>query len=204
MGWLSRQLRYDGRSVSLRTRNGCECSADFPELAELAGVPRKRRVTLDGELVCLRPDGRPDFLRLRRRLTGSRRRCPVILEVFDVLHLDGRSTRALPYRERRALLWRSTVLRGGRRRASWSMTQTSSFRASRISGWKASSPNASTRDMPPVSAQQPGSNTNFLATSNSRSPELAALTTAGFALALIALITGWTVRALVGTTERPN
>ena len=58
------QLRYDGRSVSLRTRNGRECAADFPELADIAGVLRKHRLTLDGELVCLSPDGHPDFARL--------------------------------------------------------------------------------------------------------------------------------------------
>ena len=99
------QLRYDGRSVSLRTRHGRECAEDFPELAEIAGVLGDHRVTLDGELVCLRPDGHPDFARLRRRLTGSaNNRHPVILQVFDVLHLDGRSTRALPYTERRGLL----------------------------------------------------------------------------------------------------
>ena len=99
------QLRYDGRSVSLRTRNGRECSEDFPELAEIAGALGKRRVTLDGELVCLRPDGRPDFGRLRHRLTGSTtRRRPAMLQAFDLLHLDGNSTRVLPYLERRSLL----------------------------------------------------------------------------------------------------
>jgi bifunctional non-homologous end joining protein LigD len=99
------QLPYDGSSVSLRTRNGRECSDDFPELGEIAGVLGKRRVTLDGELVCLRPDGRPDFAGLRRRLTGSRAHVhPAMLEFFDVLHLDDSSTRALPYTERRALL----------------------------------------------------------------------------------------------------
>ena len=99
------QLRYDGRSVSLRTRNGRECSADFPELAAIADVLGKRRVTLDGELVCLRGDGRPDFARLRHRLTGSLiDRRPAMLQVFDVLHLDGHSTRPLPYSERRSLL----------------------------------------------------------------------------------------------------
>ena len=99
------QLRYDGRSVTLRTRNGRECSEDFPELAEIAGVLGKRRVTLDGELVCLRPDGRPDFGRLRHRLTGStKRRRPATLQAFDLLHLDGNSTRVLPYVERRSLL----------------------------------------------------------------------------------------------------
>src|SRR5437763_16288205 len=40
------QLRYDGRSVSVRTRNGRECSADFPELAGIAGGLGKHRVTL--------------------------------------------------------------------------------------------------------------------------------------------------------------
>ena len=99
------QLRYDRRSVSLRTRNGRECSDDFPELAAIAQALGKHRVTVDGELVCLRPDGRPDFAPLRRRLTGcATNRQPAMLQVFDILHLDGRSTRSLPYRERRALL----------------------------------------------------------------------------------------------------
>ena len=99
------QLRYDGHSVALRTRSGRECSADFPELDEIAGVLGKHRVTLDGELVCLRPDGRPDFARLRSRLSGSvAHRHPALLQVFDVVHLGGLSTRALPYEERRALL----------------------------------------------------------------------------------------------------
>ena len=99
------QLRYDGRAVTLRTRNGRECSTDFPELGAIAEALGKHRVTVDGELVCLRPDGRPDFSWLRRRLTGSAaHRRPAMLQLFDLLHLDGRSTRALPYRERRALL----------------------------------------------------------------------------------------------------
>jgi bifunctional non-homologous end joining protein LigD len=99
------QLRYDRGSISLRTRTGRECSDDFPELAAIADAFGDRRVTLDGELVCLREDGRPDFARLRRRLTGSARdRQPAMLQVFDVLHLDGCSTRGLPYRERRTLL----------------------------------------------------------------------------------------------------
>jgi bifunctional non-homologous end joining protein LigD len=99
------QLRYDRRTVSLRTRTGRECSDDFPELDAIWHVLGKRRVTLDGELVCLRDDGRPDFLPLRRRLAGGTRNGqPVTLQVFDVLHLDGYSTRALPYRDRRALL----------------------------------------------------------------------------------------------------
>jgi bifunctional non-homologous end joining protein LigD len=62
-------------------------------------------VTFDGELVCLRPDGRPDFAQLRRRLAGgARNRQPAMLPVFDLPYLDGCSTRALPYRKRQAQL----------------------------------------------------------------------------------------------------
>jgi hypothetical protein len=57
------------------------------------------------ELIGRAHDGRPDFARLRGRLTGSTTpRPPAMLQVFDVLHLDGQSTRPLPYAERRALL----------------------------------------------------------------------------------------------------
>jgi bifunctional non-homologous end joining protein LigD len=99
------QLRYGGRAPTLRTRNGRECSSDFPELLGIADALVERQVTLDGELVCLRDDGRPDFARLRRRLAGpGASPAPVLLQVFDILHLDGHSTRGLPYRERRALL----------------------------------------------------------------------------------------------------
>lgn len=45
------QLRYNGEAVSLRTRNGRECSSEFPEVAEIAGALGEHRVTLDGELV---------------------------------------------------------------------------------------------------------------------------------------------------------
>lgn len=78
------------------------------ELRLLAG----RRVVLDGELVCLSADGKPDFAALRRRLIarGSEAAAraaaagPSTLMAFDVLHLDGRAVRKLPYTQRRELL----------------------------------------------------------------------------------------------------
>jgi bifunctional non-homologous end joining protein LigD len=107
------QLRVDGtRAWGVRSRPGRDCSAQFPELADLAEAIRRRRVILDGELVDMAADGRPDFSRLRRRLTATSARSaasaaathPATLVVFDVLHLDGRAVRELPYHERRALL----------------------------------------------------------------------------------------------------
>ena len=105
------QVAFDGRSVAVRSRPGRICTDQFPELHELADVLRARRVVLDGELVCLGTDGKPDFAALRSRLgvRGSRaaaaqRRNPSQLILFDVLHLDGRAVRELPHRRRRELL----------------------------------------------------------------------------------------------------
>jgi bifunctional non-homologous end joining protein LigD len=107
------QLRVDGaHRWSVRSRPGRDCTAEFPELRALAEALAPHRVLLDGELVHLAGDGRPDFGRLRRRLTardasaaaaGSARH-PATLVIFDVLHLDGRAVRALAYHERRHLL----------------------------------------------------------------------------------------------------
>ena len=139
------QLRYNGRSVTLRTRNARECADDFPEPAAIADVLGKRRVTLDGELVCLRSDGQPDFGRLRRRITGSTsNRHPVVLQVFDVLHLDGQSTGLSPMHSAASYSrsCRSTGLRGERRRASWSSPLKSSSRVPRNSASRVLSPSA--------------------------------------------------------------
>ena len=103
------QLRYDGRRVCVRSRPGRDCTAEFPELAVIAEALDGRRVILDGELVCLDSDGKPDFAALRNRLgrQPSRRwgpMVPVTLMIFDALHVDGRAVCELPYAARRELL----------------------------------------------------------------------------------------------------
>jgi bifunctional non-homologous end joining protein LigD len=56
------QLRIDGRrGWTLRSRPGRDCTSEFPELAELGGELRAYRAIVDGELVHLGPDGKPDF-----------------------------------------------------------------------------------------------------------------------------------------------
>lgn len=106
---LRAQLRVDGQGGwCLRSRPGRDCSAEFPELAELARALRAHRAVLDGELVHLGVDGKPDFAAISRRLVGrgpdAGARPPATFVVFDLLHLDGRAVRALPYARRRALL----------------------------------------------------------------------------------------------------
>ena len=77
------QLRWDGRSLCLRSRPGRDCTDAFAELAWLAASLGHRRLLLDGELVCLDADGRPDFTSLRARLRshGSAARAAALVRV---------------------------------------------------------------------------------------------------------------------------
>ena len=111
------QLRVArGGTWCLRSRPGRNCSDQFPELASVADDLAGRDVLLDGELVCFGADGRPDFHKLRRRLSAGDARSaaslaieqPATLIVFDLLHLGGHATRALPNARRRALLEHGT------------------------------------------------------------------------------------------------
>ena len=69
-------------------------------------------MVLDGEIVAFDDDGLPSFERLQQRMhlaSAERVRLraaavPVVYVIFDLLYLDGRSTTALPYAERRARL----------------------------------------------------------------------------------------------------
>src|SRR3954469_9668578 len=115
---LRGQLRHDGRRTTLRSRNGHDLSAAFPELVDEARrLLGRRPALLDAEVVCLNSDGRPDFSAVRARMHsaaapgGPLRRTRLV--VFDVLHVGGRSARKLPYTERRSLL-DDLGLHGGR------------------------------------------------------------------------------------------
>jgi bifunctional non-homologous end joining protein LigD len=105
------QARVARGELRVRSRRGVDWTEQFPELAELPSSAQRRSLLLDCELICFGATGHPDFARLRGRLTrGSThtgraaRIAPATLIVFDVLHLDGRAVRRLPYRERRGLL----------------------------------------------------------------------------------------------------
>jgi bifunctional non-homologous end joining protein LigD len=108
----------DGGRVTLRSRGGADVTAGYPELRGLGLQLGVTQALLDGELVVLGTGGRPDPGRLAKRTSASEataargaaaarrlaRADPVVLMIFDVLHLDGRSLLAAPYGERRAAL----------------------------------------------------------------------------------------------------
>ena len=103
--WRPRQLRIESRNLN-------DVSARYPELRALGPQLGSREVVLDGEIVAFDEQGRPSFERLQRRMhvtSPSAVRLlaseePVSYLIFDLLYLDGHTTMALPYRERRALL----------------------------------------------------------------------------------------------------
>jgi len=96
----------------MRSRRGEDVSLRYPELEPIAEQLSDRAAVVDGEVVALDEGGRPSFQLIQRRmgLTSSAAvasrlaETPVDYMVFDLLHLDGRSTRELPYTDRRALL----------------------------------------------------------------------------------------------------
>jgi len=101
------QVRVERGRLTLRTRPGRDATCEFPELAPIGEAVRGHRVILDAELVRLDTDGHPDFAAVAARLGGHRHAAAdpgIVLQVFDLLHFDGRTTRMLPYRERRELL----------------------------------------------------------------------------------------------------
>jgi bifunctional non-homologous end joining protein LigD len=108
-----RALAYVARgSVRVESRTGRDISAQFPEVEGLARVLGRRQAALDGELVAFDDAGRPSFQRLQGRIhlasaaavAERMRTIPVTLVLFDLLHVSGRSTREMPYEDRRAEL----------------------------------------------------------------------------------------------------
>jgi bifunctional non-homologous end joining protein LigD len=108
-----RTIAYvEGGHVRLVSRAERERTAAYPEIRKLGEVLGSRQAVLDGEIIALGADGRPSFEALQPRMlvddaTRARRlaaRVPVTYMMFDLLHLDGVSTLALPYVERRRLL----------------------------------------------------------------------------------------------------
>jgi bifunctional non-homologous end joining protein LigD len=99
--------------VRVWSRNANDVTASYPELvdgpaaAALAGLGP---LVVDGEIVALDARGRPEFTRLAQRMhvrvPGSDlvARVPVLLYVFDLLDLRGRSLLGEAYDDRRAEL----------------------------------------------------------------------------------------------------
>jgi bifunctional non-homologous end joining protein LigD len=106
--------RVAGSLTAATSRNGQDLMTTFPEFAELHDLLGSTPAVLDGELVAIGDDGRPQFGLLQQRLnitsssTVLRRaeQVPVTFVVFDLLHFDRHTLIDLTYDERRAALER--------------------------------------------------------------------------------------------------
>ncbi|HUQ78593.1 MAG TPA: DNA ligase D [Patescibacteria group bacterium] len=132
--WLY-EIKWDGYrveavvrdgTVKLWTRNLKDAETYFPNLLSPPTWIDAREAIVDGEVVALDDEGRPDFSLLQERISqhraatggGSRSRLrvesntadgvagvgPLVYEVFDLLHLDGRSLLGVPLEDRKRLL----------------------------------------------------------------------------------------------------
>jgi bifunctional non-homologous end joining protein LigD len=105
-------LHCQGGRIKLTNRNLRDVTAQYLELRALGRALGSHEIVLDGEIVALNDEGKPDFGRLQHRMhLGSEsavrrvmKSTPVVYMIFDVLYLDGRSTMLLPYSERRSRL----------------------------------------------------------------------------------------------------
>ena len=98
-----------GGQVRIRSRRGADVGASFPEVVEALEAIDAPDFVVDGEVVAFE-GGQTSFGRLQPRIHVSdpvkarRTGVTVYYYLFDLLHLDGHSTRGLPLRERKALL----------------------------------------------------------------------------------------------------
>lgn len=125
-GWAY-ELKWDGvralgvvgadraGSVRLYARSGAEITKAYPELAGLGVALNDAGITdavLDGEVVLLDREGRPDFIALAERMhvrdTGRARALaatiPVHYMIFDVISANGTDVTRASYLERRELI----------------------------------------------------------------------------------------------------
>jgi bifunctional non-homologous end joining protein LigD len=85
--------------LRVRSRRGWDMTEHVGFLADLPV-----RAVLDGELVALDADGKPDFPQLCHGVLMRQRSAPLTFMAFDVLSIDGAPVTSQPYRERRRIL----------------------------------------------------------------------------------------------------
>ncbi|MCA9581048.1 MAG: DNA ligase D, partial [Myxococcales bacterium] len=119
-GWLY-ELKLDGvrivarksrDGVTLRYRNGRNATASYPEIVRAVRSLAAKECVVDGEIIAIGPQGRPDFHRLGPRIHAARPsdvtrvmgEVPVQYVVFDLLSIGDRDATGLPIEDRKALL----------------------------------------------------------------------------------------------------
>ncbi|QNE17386.1 ATP-dependent DNA ligase [Kribbella qitaiheensis] len=112
------QVHRDGDEVVVYTRTLDEITSRVPEVVTAVRELKVDKVVLDGELIALRPDGRPEAFQVTGSRTATRaatgpETVPLTPYFFDILHLDGTDLLGLDSTERHE--WLSKVIPEERR-----------------------------------------------------------------------------------------
>ena len=112
-GYRVETVVRDGK-VKLWTRSLKDAETYFPNLLSPPTWIDAREAIVDGEVVAQDDEGRPDFSLLQERISQRRGTGPagtagsapaaLVYQVFDLLHLDGRSLLGVPLEDRKRLL----------------------------------------------------------------------------------------------------
>ena len=105
------QVHRDGGQVRVFTRTLDDVTARLPEVVEAALAWQVGSAVVDGEVIAVRPDGRPQPFQVTAARFGTsvdvdaaRAALPLSVVVFDLLHLDGRDLLDEAGQDRRRLL----------------------------------------------------------------------------------------------------
>jgi bifunctional non-homologous end joining protein LigD len=110
-GWLHElkldgyriQARKDGDRIQLLTRTGLDWTHRMKTIAALVGELPAEGAILDGEVVVLAENGSTSFADLQAAFQEGEKK-KLTYFVFDLLHLNGHSTRDLPVSKRKEML----------------------------------------------------------------------------------------------------
>ena len=110
-GWLHElkldgyrmQARKDGDKVQMLTRSGLDWTHRMTTIADAVRALPVDEATLDGEVVVVAENGTTTFADLQASFQDGANH-PLTYFCFDLLHLDGHSTRDLPLIDRKGLL----------------------------------------------------------------------------------------------------
>jgi bifunctional non-homologous end joining protein LigD len=104
------EIKWDGyravaevnkKEVRLYSRNGLSFANEYPAVyEELKKI--KKDIVLDGEIVALDAEGKPQFQLLQQY--AQDRNVPIVYYVFDCLYVDGKSIKDKPLTERKEIL----------------------------------------------------------------------------------------------------
>ncbi|MBD3355257.1 ATP-dependent DNA ligase [Candidatus Woesearchaeota archaeon] len=104
------QIHKDGNDIKLFSRRLEDITHQFPDLVEyVKDYVKSKKVVLDGEIIAYKKGKILSFQKLMQRrrkydVKEYRKKIPVVVFLFDILYLNGKSLLKKPYPERRKKL----------------------------------------------------------------------------------------------------